>query len=102
MIKSSVEQIWQRDTFGKTIPVETCQAILQSGNILTFILRKRKCTDLAKQEITNEENYTTALCEEDPNVLAQYILFTINKNLNEQSKLRKVKVKDPVKDIFFW
>ena len=48
----------------------------------------------------NEENYIRALVEEDPNILAQYILFTINKNLDEQSILRKIKVKDPIKDIF--
>ena len=67
----------------------------------TFILtRDYKIIDFThvNQRILNEQNYVRALTEEDPNRLAEYIIFTVNKHLDEQSQLRKVKIRDEIKE----
>ena len=48
----------------------------------------------APADIINEQNYLHALEENDTNKLADYIIFTINSNIEKQAQLRKIKIKD--------
>ena len=50
--------------------------------------------DLINENILNSENYNEALHDNDPNKIAEFMIHQINYNLDLQSELKKVKVKN--------